>query len=157
MRTCDPKNGRNSHLAIKSSSIWGIHFHLQININFANDINIMISVPKANTVILVKLTSILQMGIGKGPNQILRFFIPQTKTPNNPAWNVTFRWKTFSLFETTLVDIMAFPVVEFSREGYKIRKVFGKKSTVFKWNYKILKIGVIGSCRKVQECDFKSK
>jgi hypothetical protein len=28
--------------------------------------------------------------------------------------------------------IMAFPVVEFSRQGYKIRKVFGKKSTLFK-------------------------
>ena len=28
--------------------------------------------------------------------------------------------------------IMAFPVVEFSKQGYKIRKVFGKKSTVFK-------------------------
>jgi hypothetical protein len=27
---------------------------------------------------------------------------------------------------------MAFPVVEFSRQGYKIRKVFGKKSTLFK-------------------------
>jgi hypothetical protein len=27
---------------------------------------------------------------------------------------------------------MAIPVVEFSREGYKIRKVFGSKSTVFK-------------------------
>jgi hypothetical protein len=25
---------------------------------------------------------------------------------------------------------MVIPVVEFSREGYKIRKVFGKKSTV---------------------------
>ena len=30
------------------------------------------------------------------------------------------------------VIIMALPVVEFSREGYKIRKVFGKKSTVVK-------------------------
>jgi hypothetical protein len=27
---------------------------------------------------------------------------------------------------------MAFPVVEFSRQGYTIRKVFGKKSTLFK-------------------------
>ena len=27
---------------------------------------------------------------------------------------------------------MAIPVVEFSREGYKIRQVFGKKSTVVK-------------------------
>jgi hypothetical protein len=30
------------------------------------------------------------------------------------------------------LQIMAIPVVEFSREGYKIRKVFGKKSTVVK-------------------------
>ena len=28
--------------------------------------------------------------------------------------------------------VMALPVVEFSREGYKIRKGFGKKSTVVK-------------------------
>jgi len=27
---------------------------------------------------------------------------------------------------------MAIPVVEFSREGYKTRKVFGQKSTVLK-------------------------
>ena len=40
--------------------------------------------------------------------------------------------------------IMAFPVVEFSRQGYKIRK-----STVFKWNYQILRIGVMASCRKL--------
>jgi hypothetical protein len=30
------------------------------------------------------------------------------------------------------VNSMAIPVVEFSREGYKTRKVFGKKSTVVK-------------------------
>ena len=30
---------------------------------------------------------------------------------------------------------MAIPVVEFSREGYKIRKVFGYKSTVVKCNF----------------------
>ena len=30
------------------------------------------------------------------------------------------------------IFIMAITVVEFSREGYKIRKVFGKKSTVEK-------------------------
>jgi hypothetical protein len=30
---------------------------------------------------------------------------------------------------------MAIPVVEFSREGCKIEKVFGKKLTVFKSNY----------------------
>ena len=37
---------------------------------------------------------------------------------------------------------MAVPVVEFSWEGYKIRKVFGQKSTVAKWNNWILWIGV---------------
>ena len=30
------------------------------------------------------------------------------------------------------IDIMPIPVMEFSKEGYKIRKIFGKKSTVFK-------------------------
>ena len=45
--------------------------------------------------------------------------------------------------------IMAILVVEFSREGYKIRKVFGSKSTVGKWNYWILRIGVVGSCQKL--------
>ena len=43
--------------------------------------------------------------------------------------------------------IMATPVVEFSRVGYKIRKVFGKKSTVVKWNYQILITGVMVSCQ----------
>ena len=45
--------------------------------------------------------------------------------------------------------IMAFQVVEFSSQGYKIRKVFGKKSTVFKWNYQILRIGVMASYKKL--------
>ena len=45
--------------------------------------------------------------------------------------------------------IMAIPVVEYSRKGYKIRKVFGKKSTVLKWNYQILRIGVMASCQKL--------
>ena len=44
--------------------------------------------------------------------------------------------------------IMVIPVVEFSREGYKIRKIFGKKSTVVAWNYWILRIGVVSSCQK---------
>ena len=30
------------------------------------------------------------------------------------------------------IDIMPIPVMEFSKEGYKIRKIFGKKSTVVK-------------------------
>ena len=47
------------------------------------------------------------------------------------------------------LGIIAIPVVEFSRQGYKIRKVFGKKSTLFKWNYQILRIGVMASCQKL--------
>ena len=31
-----------------------------------------------------------------------------------------------------ILSVMAFPVVKFSRQGYKIRKVFGKISIVFK-------------------------
>ena len=34
----------------------------------------------------------------------------------------------------------------FLREGYKIRKIFGYRSTVVKWNYWILRIGVVASC-----------
>ena len=44
---------------------------------------------------------------------------------------------------------MAISVLEFSREGYKIRKVFGKNSTVVKWGYRIWRIGVMASCQKV--------
>ena len=47
------------------------------------------------------------------------------------------------------VGIMAIPAMEFSREGYRIRKVFGKKSTVVKWNDWILRIGVVASCQKL--------
>ena len=34
-------------------------------------------------------------------------------------------------------------------KGYKIRKVFGYKSTAVKWNYWILRIGVVASCQKL--------
>ena len=44
---------------------------------------------------------------------------------------------------------MAMLVLEFSREGYKIKKVFGQKSTVVKWNFWILRIGVLASCQKL--------
>ena len=44
---------------------------------------------------------------------------------------------------------MTIPVVEFSSEGNNIRKVFGYKSTVVKWNYQILIIGVMASCWKL--------
>ena len=44
---------------------------------------------------------------------------------------------------------MAMLVLEFSREGYKIKKVFGQKSTVVKWNFWSLRIGVLASCQKL--------
>jgi hypothetical protein len=49
---------------------------------------------------------------------------------------------------------MAIPVVEFSRQRYKIGKVFAKKSTVFKWNYWILRIGLRGSLSSLQKSEF---
>ena len=42
-----------------------------------------------------------------------------------------------STFLKFLMVVMTIPVVEFSREGYKIRKVFDLKSNVVKWNYQI--------------------
>jgi hypothetical protein len=48
-----------------------------------------------------------------------------------------------------MLQSMAIPVMEFSREGYKIRKVFGKKSTAVKRNYQILIIAVMASCQKL--------
>jgi hypothetical protein len=48
---------------------------------------------------------------------------------------------------STSVLNMAIPVLEISREGYKIRKIFGWKSAVVKWNHCILKIGVVASCQ----------
>ena len=46
---------------------------------------------------------------------------------------------------------MAIPVVEFSREGYKIRKVFGKKSTYPKEiiESRELDFGVISRCQNL--------
>ena len=38
------------------------------------------------------------------------------------------------------VTTMAISLVEFSMEGYKIRKVFGPKKTLVKWNHWILQI-----------------
>ena len=52
---------------------------------------------------------------------------------------------------------MAIPVVQFSMEGYKFEKVFGYKFTVVKWTSWILRIGVMGSCRKVPKFDFQSQ
>ena len=45
---------------------------------------------------------------------------------------------------------MAIRVVEFPREGYNIRKVFGLKSTVVKLNYQKLMIGLMASCQKLR-------
>ena len=55
------------------------------------------------------------------------------------------------------IYIMAVPVVEFLREGYKIRKCFGSKLTVVKWNDWILRIGVMSRCQKGPKFDFKSQ
>ena len=52
---------------------------------------------------------------------------------------------------------MAIPVVKFSRVGYKIGKIFGKRSTVVNWNHWILQIYVMGSCQKVPKFDFQSQ
>ena len=51
---------------------------------------------------------------------------------------------------------MAIPIVEFSSEKYKIRKKFGKKSTLLKWNHWILQIAVMERCQKVPKFDFQS-
>ena len=45
--------------------------------------------------------------------------------------------------------IMAIQVEKFSRNGYKIRKVFGLELPVVKWNYQILIIGGMLSCQKL--------
>ena len=45
--------------------------------------------------------------------------------PNTENRLGTGRILNFSRFLHMLLEIMAFPVVEFSRQGYKIRKVFG--------------------------------
>ena len=58
-------------------------------------------------------------------------------------------WKVSLAERGTPVCIMysmAIPVLEFSSEGYKIRKIFWQKSTVVKWNYWILWIRVVASC-----------
>ena len=44
---------------------------------------------------------------------------------------------------------MAIPVVEFSREGYKIRKDFSLKININKGNHWLLRIGVVTSCQKL--------
>ena len=40
-------------------------------------------------------------------------------------------------------------LLKFSREGYKIRKVFVLELPVVKWNYQVLIIGGISSCQKL--------
>ena len=52
---------------------------------------------------------------------------------------------------------MAMKVVEFSREGYKIREIFGLKSMSSKENYHVLWIEIVASCQKVTKSDFQSQ
>ena len=65
------------------------------------------------------------------------------------SWNLKVRKRS-----TLATQFMAIPVVEFSREGYKIRKVIGWKSSVVKWNHWILRIGVMRRCQKCQNFTF---
>jgi hypothetical protein len=52
---------------------------------------------------------------------------------------------------------MAIPVVQFSRQGYKIRKVLGKKLTNPKEIIRILQIVVVGRCQTVPKFDLQSR
>ena len=52
------------------------------------------------------------------------------------------------------VYIIAIPVVEFSREGYKIRKVLAKNQLQ---SNELIEIGVMRRCQKVPKFDFQSK
>ena len=53
----------------------------------------------------------------------------------------------------SLVHIMAFPVMEFQDQGYKIRKVFCIKINLPKGNYWILRIGLTGSLSSMQNSE----
>ena len=69
-------------------------------------------------------------------------------------WNWLLFIKLYLLFfgrfrKLKAMWVMAILVVEFSREGYKIRKVFGKESTAVQWNCWILRFGVVVSCQKL--------
>ena len=48
-------------------------------------------------------------------------------------------------------------VVEFSREGHKIKRIFGQKSISSKENHSILCIGIMWSCQKVPKSDIQSQ
>ena len=48
-------------------------------------------------------------------------------------------------------------VVEFSKKGYEIKKIFGSKSTDVKWNYQIWRIGVLASWQKVPKLDVQNE
>ena len=52
---------------------------------------------------------------------------------------------SFVHFVTYLLYVMAIKVVEFSRKGYKIRKVFGYKSTMKLLNFENWSIGELSS------------
>jgi hypothetical protein len=56
---------------------------------------------------------------------------------------------TIIVQEITCMKNMVIPVVEFSREGYKIRQIFGIKSTVVKWNHWIFENWSSGKLWKI--------
>ena len=69
--------------------------------------------------------------LGPGTRQDLETLkVPWSRGPVVPGLNKSKDWESPGTMET--LAAMAFPVVEFSRQGYTIRKVFGKKSTLFK-------------------------
>ena len=50
---------------------------------------------------------------------------------------------------TASMQNMVIRVIKFSTEGYKIRYIFGQKSSYFKANYCILYTGIAPSCQKL--------
>ena len=66
---------------------------------------------------------------------------------------------------TASMQNMVIRVIKFSTEGYKIRYIFGQKSSYFKANYCILYIGIAPSCQKLgiilenkrQKCQYLTK
>ena len=58
-------------------------------------------------------------------------------------------WPFFTRVVYLMVLGMAIPVVEFSRGGYKIRKIFWLKINIPIGNQWILRIGVVASCQKL--------
>ena len=61
---------------------------------------------------------------------------------------VMFGVNNYSCSEVMVGTMVVWAVV-LSSEEYKIRKVFSKKSIVFKWNYQSLIIGVMANCQNL--------